>query len=464
MELMEYRKSYREYKEELDGELQKTAEGFVRIGYLLKVARDTNVLAESGYKSVAEFAEAEYSLDKTQVSRFISINDKFSEGGYSDHLLPEYKGFGYAKLTLMLALPDEINRELSPEYSKSEIQAIKEEVEAEQQVTDIERILEEPMAQDGIVWIIHNLGETEPELYANIVGTFGLNTPYDMEKIKEWMAPAGEKTYFVRIPGIGRMMLIVKDKEEQIKSINTRTNEVKVYSWEEVAAAWASRWNPDETPEQNWERIYGQEFPGKVAPVQQQEQREETNGKKKETKVSKAKPEQKSVKDKLKDVFVKKKEEQDKAEEGETEAPENLHDIDESIPEPVEGEVIEETEEKQPAAHPDNEQKKEELIEEVPGQMQVEDYPELMPEDNREVAPVQQEKDASDGSRITYHFPDGTWGVKGIAWNDIPRALYGALFKLKDYEDCGISPDKLREIMEREKDLPGRDDGEVRWM
>ena len=52
-------KSYEEYKKELDGELQKTAEGFVRIGYLLKVARDTNVLAESGYKSVAEFAEAE---------------------------------------------------------------------------------------------------------------------------------------------------------------------------------------------------------------------------------------------------------------------------------------------------------------------------------------------------------------------------------------------------------------------
>lgn len=444
MGLMEYRKSYQEYKAELDGELQRTAEGFVRIGYLLKVARDTNVLAESGYKSVAEFAEAEYSLDKTQVSRFISINDKFSEGGYSDHLLPEYKGFGYSKLTLMLALPDEINRELSPAYSKSEIQAIKEEVEAEQQVTDIERILEAPAAKDNIVWIVRNLGEAEPELYAKIVGTLGLNTPYDIEKIKELMAPAGEKTYFVRIPGIGRMMLIVKDNEEQVKSINTRTNEVKAYSWNEVAAAWASRWNPDETPEQNWERIYGQEFPGKeVAPVQQP---------KKETKVSKAKPEKKSIKDKLKDVFVKKQEEQDKTEEpGETEAPENLHDIDESIPEPVEGEVIEEQEEMQTDEQPDNEQPIEESTEEVSGQMQVEDYPELMPEDNREVALVQQDSEDDNGSRITYHYPDGTWGVKGIAWSDIPRELYGALYKLKDYEDCGISPDKLREIMEREK-------------
>lgn len=69
MDVITYQKSYREYKAELDSELQKTAEGFVRIGYLLKVARDTNVLAESGYKTVAEFAQAEYSLDKTQVSR-----------------------------------------------------------------------------------------------------------------------------------------------------------------------------------------------------------------------------------------------------------------------------------------------------------------------------------------------------------------------------------------------------------
>ena len=52
MEELMYEKSYQEYKAELDNVLEKTAEGFVRIGYLLKVARDTNVLAESGYSTV----------------------------------------------------------------------------------------------------------------------------------------------------------------------------------------------------------------------------------------------------------------------------------------------------------------------------------------------------------------------------------------------------------------------------
>ena len=101
--------SYQEYKEAVDTELQKSAEGFVRIGYLLKVARDTDILKESGYGSVNEFAEAEYSLDKSQVSRFIRINDEYSEGGYSDRLQTKYRNFGYAKLAIMLTLPAAVN-------------------------------------------------------------------------------------------------------------------------------------------------------------------------------------------------------------------------------------------------------------------------------------------------------------------------------------------------------------------
>ena len=126
MELMEYTKTYQEYKKELDAVLTRTAEDFVQIGYLLKVARDTNVLAESGYATVTDFAKAEYGIDKTQVSRFISINDRFSEDGYSDHLLPSYKGFGYAKLTLMLQIPDEISvGELASRMKKTGAEVVK---------------------------------------------------------------------------------------------------------------------------------------------------------------------------------------------------------------------------------------------------------------------------------------------------------------------------------------------------
>ena len=40
---------YATYKHDLDTELQGAVEKFVRIGYLLKVAQDTGILAGSGY-------------------------------------------------------------------------------------------------------------------------------------------------------------------------------------------------------------------------------------------------------------------------------------------------------------------------------------------------------------------------------------------------------------------------------
>ena len=239
-QILEYRKSYQEYKEELDAELTKTAESFVRIGYLLKVARDTDILAESGYATVTDFAKAEYGIDKTQVSRFIHINDKFAEGGYSDHLLPEYQGYGYAKLTLMMSLPDAVNEGLSPNYSKAEIQSIKDEVDAESKVTDIERMLEqaEPAEkeQSRAERVIRQLACDEPELFVEIAKRLK-DESWTIEDIKERMAPDGERTFSIRIPGEGRCMLMLSS-EADARIVNVRTNEADTAGWGELGKAW----------------------------------------------------------------------------------------------------------------------------------------------------------------------------------------------------------------------------------
>ncbi|MFQ8778308.1 MAG: hypothetical protein ACLR78_13905 [Roseburia sp.] len=82
---------YTVYKQDLRSDLQRAAESFVRIGYMLKVARDTRILEGSGYASVNEFALKEFGLEKTQVSRFININDRFAKDGYSLELREEYE-------------------------------------------------------------------------------------------------------------------------------------------------------------------------------------------------------------------------------------------------------------------------------------------------------------------------------------------------------------------------------------
>ena len=269
-EIAAYR-NYQEYKSELDHELQRTTEAFVRIGYLLKVARDTDILRESGYGNVVDFAKAEYNIDKTQVSRFIHINDRFAERGYSDRLKEQYRGFGHAKLALMLQLPDEITEELSPDYSKAEIQAIKEEVDEEKKKTDIEIT----------------------ELYVSLHHAV---LEGGLAAVKETLAPAGEKIYSVRIQGIGRFMMSVKEQEPSASLTNIRNpQEKELISWENIQEAIQSIMVYGMSPEESWSATYGEEFPGKekVAPVQP-----DKNVREKETKVAKARPEEPKIPEK----------------------------------------------------------------------------------------------------------------------------------------------------------------------
>ena len=55
--------------------------------------------------------------------------------------------------------------------------------------------------------------------------------------------------------------------------------------------------------------------------------------------------------------------------------------------------------------------------------------------------------------RLTVKKDNGHWSLKGVSWNELKpgaeltekvwQKLYGALWKLKDYEDTGLSPDEI---------------------
>ena len=298
MELMNI-KGYGEFKYELDKELYKTAESFVRIGYLLKMARDTNILEESAYKSVTEFAQKEYGLDKTQVSRFISINERFAAGG--EELLPEYREYGYAKLTIMLQIPEEITQELTPNYSKAEIQAVKEELDEEKKVSDLEVFLEAPQQEeetDVMIMALHQLGHDEPDLWEKLWNEWYKNPFLSGDRVAEIMAPSGDKNYSVRIMGKGRVMMTMKDGEDAVTITNTRTLEKAVYTKQDMANRWVDVLHGDaETAGEAWQKMYLEPWPkAEVAPVQQPKKEEKAKPAKKESRVTKAKTPEKPKK------------------------------------------------------------------------------------------------------------------------------------------------------------------------
>ena len=225
--------SYRDLKVAMDAEMGRAAESFVRIGYLFKLARDTEILKESGYTDYLEFARAEYGMDKSQVSRFINIHTEFADREDPTKLRAEYQGFGYAKLALMLTLPDTVIEELSPEYSKAEIQAVKDEIEAEKQVSDLEVLAEqaEGPEETAPVFVQAVRLMLDGDVYLRLKIRKALKEERQMEAVQEALAPAGESIYTVRIPGTGRMMISIKGIDREIALINVRNQEKEMYPW-----------------------------------------------------------------------------------------------------------------------------------------------------------------------------------------------------------------------------------------
>lgn len=314
MEHIIYQKTYQEYKRELDAVLTRTAEDFVQIGYLLKVARDTDILTESGYATVTDFAKAEYGIDKTQVSRFISINDRFSEGGYSDHLLPNYKGFGYAKLTLMLQIPDEINEVLPPTLSKAEIKDIKDEVDAESKVTDIEVEIEKaeaaavtdkpmlPPEGSPLKRNLWQLGKEQEELFQKLWMVCFMETASgnrNNAEIMDVLIPQGDAVYTVRIPGERRTQIIVNSDGATI--VNLKTLERSKYTENQICDAVRSLIDGGSSPEEQYKKLYGEDLTTEepeIAPVQPTDSlKEKKPEKRKESRVTKANTEKKKPKE-----------------------------------------------------------------------------------------------------------------------------------------------------------------------
>lgn len=308
MEHIIYQKTYQEYKQELDAVLTRTAEDFVQIGYLLKVARDTNILAESGYATVTDFAKAEYGIDKTQVSRFISINDRFSEDGYSDHLLTSYKGFGYAKHTLMLQIPDEINEVLPPTLSKAEIQDIKDEVDAESKVTDIEVEIEKAEAAAVTDWSIlppegsplkrnlWQLGKEQENLFRKLWEICNKGQYPRSASIMDALIPQGDAVYTVRIPGERRTQIIINSDGATL--INLKTLERSKYIPQDICYEVEELLNGGSSPEEQYKMLYCENMTPEepeVAPVQPENEtpKEKKPEKRKESRVTKANTEPK---------------------------------------------------------------------------------------------------------------------------------------------------------------------------
>lgn len=267
MEELKKYAGYQEFRDILGNEIVRVEDGFVKIGYLLKIARDTDILAESGYKSMTEFAAAEYRLGESYVSRFIDINDRYSEGGYSEHLQERFRGYGMTKLAEMLTLPESIVESIPPELPREDIRDLKREIKEEQKITDLEVLMEEPEGgadADMLQQAVRRYFYESREVFVKMVkGVRGVDThEKQIEALYEALAPSGVAVLMVRVQGVGKLMLSIRGREQEIDIQNVRTLEKQKCSWEELLRSvhrlvmGCALLNP----EKDWEKIYGEPF------------------------------------------------------------------------------------------------------------------------------------------------------------------------------------------------------------
>ena len=204
-------------KESLKRDLIGVQESFVRIGYTLRKIEEQKLYKNDGYETVTEFAKAEYGLSASTISRFMSINRKFSIDGYSDRLRPEYAQMGSSKLSEMLSLPDADLEMVRPEMPKADIRELK-------HFNKEEPVPETADSLEKLVWKFF-------EANAAIAKELEQSEAYadgESEKMVEIVNPAGVKTFRA-----GLYYMAMYENDIQIKQFGQQPQKM---SWAEFFA------------------------------------------------------------------------------------------------------------------------------------------------------------------------------------------------------------------------------------
>lgn len=98
---------------------------FIAIGFYLKCVRDRELFKEEDYGTVWDFAKEEYGISKSTASRYMSMNDRFSENGNSPSIREEYKAFGKSQLQEMLYLEDDKLDQIKPGDRVEDIRSLR---------------------------------------------------------------------------------------------------------------------------------------------------------------------------------------------------------------------------------------------------------------------------------------------------------------------------------------------------
>ena len=224
-----------EMKNRIRRELQGVKQSFVRIGYALRKIEDGKYYEQDGYKSVAEFAKAEYGLEASTVSRFMSINREYSIDGYSERLREEYLDLSRSQLEEMLKLPKGDRQMITPDTQREDIRDLKR----------FNRETPTPGVADDLHDLVEEFFRAHPEELNQI---FKEEHPEGVKWLSELVNPSGSRSFRK-----GMYFLMMSEDHIAVKKFGDTP---KNLSWTEFLEITQEIFGPSAGPD-TWRNYFG---------------------------------------------------------------------------------------------------------------------------------------------------------------------------------------------------------------
>lgn len=112
---------YIQSKNDIKNNLGGIVKSFVRIGWQLTRIDRSGAYKNDGYSSIAEFAAAEYGMNRTGVSRFMTVYETYSADWDTPELKEQYREFKFSQLTELLQVQEADRQMFTPEVKREDI-------------------------------------------------------------------------------------------------------------------------------------------------------------------------------------------------------------------------------------------------------------------------------------------------------------------------------------------------------
>ena len=123
--MIEIEENIKKHNMLLNGHMKGVITESCALGYYLRKAQDSGLIAEKGYRGIGKYAKAIAGISPSRATNLMKINKIISVGGYSEQVREEYMEYSESQMQEISNLDEDDRAIIIPQMTVREIHAIK---------------------------------------------------------------------------------------------------------------------------------------------------------------------------------------------------------------------------------------------------------------------------------------------------------------------------------------------------